>query len=686
MPCVDWSDKVDQEMRCMDWREIRVGLNSAFNLNGERDKIFRYVVVGCGARAPCHCVWIMNLAGLQGSCSLRPCASYTSRGVVTACPLWILSGVGLEPIIYCAAQACGPVDTIRHHVPQSSVSSMRSSGRRSLFLAIGTSVVKDPLLVDEAVDLPCVELLNKNQMGLLDFVKSVDPFKVKVVKRTLAENEAAVGSGSGAAATEDATSSSVTPTLERALEDAPHDNVVPLVSSSQVGASVPMSESTGDSCPSSAPELETGVLSATPSQGSSASEFYESQTIDSATALNVYVPNWSVTNNAHVDNPATCRSLLDHVTPPGYWAMLHNQHDARFLDNFNINSAQHVFLVSELCLRYEHEIMTREKYEKRLSNSVAMVQQGDAKVAGLKAKLEKSESEATEVEELHKRVSNLEAMVAVKVGEAASLTAQNVGLLEKVSALELERDGLKGQVVISMAINKGIQEGLEAVVIHGRTGRSLTQIEAYDLEVKRKYVFVVSDFEGLSFPLLDEQESLKDSLFMRGLCPPSSSALSGTSSSVPPYDDSVGVADYKVSTFVLTDDGGPTNPPLVVQSHDDLFDTSILNKSGDGCLHEGELKITLFQVLDVPCAREYVSASVPELTKSPRRKLVLRTLALYYFSILDLFLASRTTAFSLLSSRMSRFRSSSLSFSAWFTSTHLIEVIPISSGITALVP
>ncbi|GKE09498.1 hypothetical protein Tco_1413049 [Tanacetum coccineum] len=93
--------------------------------------------------------------------------------------------------------------------------------------------------------------------------------------------------------------------------------------------------------------------------------------------------------------------------------MLRNQHDARFLDSFNINSAQLV------CMR-------------------------DAEVAELKAKLKKSESEATKVEELRKCVSDLEGTFAVKVGEAASLTAQNVSLLENVSALELEHDGLKG--------------------------------------------------------------------------------------------------------------------------------------------------------------------------------------------------------------------------------------------------
>nr|GEX99381.1 putative ribonuclease H-like domain-containing protein [Tanacetum cinerariifolium] len=46
MPGVDWSDKVDQKMRCRDWREIRVGLNSAFSLNGDRDNIFAIYTFG----------------------------------------------------------------------------------------------------------------------------------------------------------------------------------------------------------------------------------------------------------------------------------------------------------------------------------------------------------------------------------------------------------------------------------------------------------------------------------------------------------------------------------------------------------------------------------------------------------------------------------------------------------------
>ncbi|GJU24365.1 hypothetical protein Tco_1162986 [Tanacetum coccineum] len=375
----------------------------------------------------------------------------------------------------------------------------------------GTSVVKDPLPVDEAVDLPYVELLNENrtiiwkypeiflclvglirsfteidgrptllysndeEMGLLDFVNSVDPFKVKTSERTLAKNEvlllnetedkvispspqtislvdhtiqdelnvnvgkrkkrvdfvfgslpvkkaraesiiisdsrprtagkspitlrrlinqsdqANTGFGSAAPAAEDTVSSSVTPTPERAPEDDFGDNVrtrppsgrfvvlyssstdtdiptspqvVPLVFSTQAGVNVFVIDLASDTRNSSAPELEAGALSAMPR-----------------------VKN--VTNNARIDNLATCQSFLDHVTPPGYRAALRNQRDAE------------------------------EKYEKKFTDSAAIVQQRDVEIVDLKAQLEKSEAEAAEVIELRKRVSDLEAVVAVKTGEVA---------------------------------------------------------------------------------------------------------------------------------------------------------------------------------------------------------------------------------------------------------------------------
>ncbi|GJY05794.1 protein FAR1-related sequence 5 [Tanacetum coccineum] len=73
-------------------------------------------------------------------------------------------------------------------------------------------------------------------------------------------------------------------------------------------------------------------------------------------------------------------------------------------------------------------------------------EQRDAEVVDLKVMLERSEAEAAEVVELRKRVSDLEAVVAIKTGEVANLNTQNAGLLEKVSALELVCRELYGKV------------------------------------------------------------------------------------------------------------------------------------------------------------------------------------------------------------------------------------------------
>ncbi|GKD66586.1 hypothetical protein Tco_1308694, partial [Tanacetum coccineum] len=59
------------------------------------------------------------------------------------------------------------------------------------------------------------------------------------------------------------------------------------------------------------------------------------------------------------------------------------------------------------------------------------------------------------------------------------------------------------------------------------------------------------------------------------------SNLSEASGSAPPPDTSLGVTDYQVSTLVLAGDGGSANQPPVTQPHDDLFDTSVLDKPGD---------------------------------------------------------------------------------------------------------
>ncbi|GKD34077.1 hypothetical protein Tco_1249586, partial [Tanacetum coccineum] len=527
---------------------------------------------------------------------------------------------------------------------------------------------------------------DESDMGLLDYVKSADPFKVKTGERTLAEADGVVisepvptnggkssaalrrlelhsgpqgvGSSSVPHLTEELVSSSVTPTPEPDIPEDSGSTQDAAVQTHRTFTRFVVSSNSGHDDAGASPGAEPHVR-------------VENIAADSAGGgLSFPLPQLA--------GPCHSSWLL---------AALRNQSNVGSLDNFNINSAQHVCMVSKLRLWYEHEIISWEKFQKKFTNSSTAVQQRDAEIGVLKAKLEKAESEDAEVGVLCGRVSELEIGAVAISEEVDTLNKQNAELLGKVSARESERKELSGHVirlgadceslrsevageaklreefksfqdakahcfeensaqldariadvrrymdndlypymftaiagwrwvlghdihlvmtkcaqsaecrsalrkVISFPIDKGIQEGLEAGIEHGRSGRSLAQIEVYDPEVENKYVAAVTDFENVSFALLDEFESLKDSplasimyaLILKddqgnmplsevipavcvvalriGLCPPLA----------PLQDLSLGVADYQVSTLTLTTDEVPTTPPAATQTHDDLFD------------------------------------------------------------------------------------------------------------------
>nr|GEW84432.1 hypothetical protein [Tanacetum cinerariifolium] len=103
--------------------------------------------------------------------------------------------------------------------------------------------------------------------------------------------------------------------------------------------------------------------------------------------------------------------------------------------------------------------------------------------------------EAALVTALCQHVSELEVPVTAKASEVVALNEKNVKFSRKVSTLELVRSELD----------------VKARIEHGKEGRSLAQIEAYDHETGEKYVVAVSKFENVCFPSLDESEGLKDS-------------------------------------------------------------------------------------------------------------------------------------------------------------------------------
>ncbi|GJZ93902.1 hypothetical protein Tco_0666105, partial [Tanacetum coccineum] len=268
---------------------------------------------------------------------------------------------------------------------------------------------------DDVLVRPTLLKGDGSDVGLFDVVKSSDPFKVKTGERTLAEGEIPLN---------DETVNMTEPPSAEIVQIVDHTIVDEVKEHagfrfySRWGCSDPssfyavvVSSNYGPDDEVAPPRVEdvaaasagwVGALgnnaeayTFVPDAASSTDDFYDSQTVKTATVDNIYVSEWGVTNGARVDNPALCRNLLDHITPPSYWVMLRNLSPAAFLDGFNINSAQHTCMIFELRLRHEHEIMTREKFQKKFTDNYAVVQQRDEENAALRTRLEKAEREAT---------------------------------------------------------------------------------------------------------------------------------------------------------------------------------------------------------------------------------------------------------------------------------------------------
>nr|GEV47076.1 hypothetical protein [Tanacetum cinerariifolium] len=65
--------------------------------------------------------------------------------------------------------------------------------------------------------------------------------------------------------------------------------------------------------------------------------------------------------------------------------------------------------------------------------------------------------------------------------------------------------------VIGRTINKGIHDGLAADIYHGKAGRVLVEVAAYDPATEANYVVAVNALRAVDFPFLAQLASHKDS-------------------------------------------------------------------------------------------------------------------------------------------------------------------------------
>ncbi|GJT28871.1 reverse transcriptase domain-containing protein [Tanacetum coccineum] len=149
--------------------------------------------------------------------------------------------------------------------------------------------------------------------------------------------------------------------------------------------------------------------------------------------------------------------------------------------------------------------------------------------------------------------------------------------------------------IMDKEFQEGEEEGLEAVIEHGRAGRSLAAVEAYESRVEAKYVAVVQDWDNVTVPVYYERGGskdpgsisheilLSDSLAAsRARCEKHKKArleIGGPSVVTPSLssqEESLATADHQVSSAANVDGTVPSSKP-----HDDLFDAIVLDRPVD---------------------------------------------------------------------------------------------------------
>ncbi|GKA46163.1 hypothetical protein Tco_0738959 [Tanacetum coccineum] len=279
----------------------------------------------------------------------------------------------------------------------------------------------------------------------------------------------------------------------------------------------------------------------------SSDSFYASQDLDSKTLHNIYVPKWKVTNDSVLDDPYVCRDLTDRLAPPALFpnccaeqTTLLSEKDAEIAHLISLLSlketeaaeairekdalSEKVAALESMTTSKETELasltaqvaqLTSDLFgfqlsRNELSSKVAFLESERDRLADQRSSLEyafelfKGRMEAMQDDQatvLGNRVAELDTQLlemAAHLDEEfyprflTTISGQRWILTHELKLVLLkclqssEYLQALGQA-IGCAVNKGIQDGLKAGVDHGKAGKDLSMIEAYDPSSEAKY-------------------------------------------------------------------------------------------------------------------------------------------------------------------------------------------------------
>ncbi|GJW00450.1 hypothetical protein Tco_1555701 [Tanacetum coccineum] len=263
----------------------------------------------------------------------------------------------------------------------------------------------------------------------------------------------------------------------------------------------------------------------------------------------IYQPGWGMTNSFRLESPDVCQDVVDHIVPPGYFLELRHLRNEDFLNQYNMNLARQVAIGSQLRLRFEQEVRLLKRATEKVAKQDQRFQAREEEIKKLDQEIHSLKSADTEVQGLCNQTKNLEALLEAEVDMKKAAEAKNIELAEeleslhaKFSDLQVNNTQLSQQVSSLQAqitgeerikaafeefkryeddkveqqcvemdarldklsidfdedlypymltkiagLAKGMSEGLQYGIEHGKAGRDLGDVETYDPEANDKF-------------------------------------------------------------------------------------------------------------------------------------------------------------------------------------------------------
>nr|GEV29487.1 hypothetical protein [Tanacetum cinerariifolium] len=162
----------------------------------------------------------------------------------------------------------------------------------------------------------------------------------------------------------------------------------------------------------------------------------------------VYVPQWSITNGSCLDDGRVSREMVDEFTPLKFFAFICGMAHNQLFTEFNVGAAKHMSLSAEVSMHAEYNIKENRRLASFIKEKNQLLKSRDELIKNLKAQLLLKQAEAADSIRLCAKASKFEVVKRSLQGEVETLKEHNTTIEKKKNELDVKVVDLAASVKV----------------------------------------------------------------------------------------------------------------------------------------------------------------------------------------------------------------------------------------------